>query len=294
MKPYRSNTGTIAVIVDNSTFENGITTIWGRQITTYMSNNQEQQKVANLVLTAQSEFQVEPNTTLFVKASVKTAKFNGNNNSEFTVTFYDIIDVIGELAPQATQHTYPVSLNTFTLGGNVGSVEQKNANGNTWYNVSLALTRSFKDNSQNWQDETHWVRLSVSQKTFDMNFKQGLDKGDSLIVETEVSTNDYTDRAGNNITGHEFRVSRVLGAVRKFELQSLKGGQQQQQQQPQQQSQQQGWGQPQQPQQQQQGWGQRQQPQQQPQKSQQQQSQQSWGQPQQQPAQRFADRQRRA
>ena len=46
------------------------------------------------------------------------------------------------------------------------------------------------------------------------------------MVETELSTNGYTDKNGNNVTGHEFRVSRVLGMVKKFELQSLKAANQ--------------------------------------------------------------------
>ena len=227
MKPFRSNNGLIAFVVTGSQIENGNTTIWADQVTSWVDGqNQMQSRTNQIQLFAHGQLEFPVGVGYVCKVSLKTCKFTGNNNSELTHTYYELHNVLGEIDSNSVNQFGLPSLCNFTLGGNVGSIEQKNANGSTWYNVSIALTRSFKDEQQNWQDETHWARLSISQKTFDQNFKQGLDKGDSLMVETELSTNDYTDKNGNNVTGHEFRVSRVLGMVKKFELQSLKAANQ--------------------------------------------------------------------
>ena len=227
MKPFRSNNGLIAIVVTGSQFENGNTTIWADQVTSWVDGqNQLQSRTNQIQLFAHGQVEFQQGVGLVCKVSLKTCKFSGNNNSEVTHSYYDLHSVLGEIDGNSLNQFGLPSLCNFTLGGNIGSIEQKNANGSTWYNVSIALTRSFKDEQQNWQDETHWARLSISQKTFDQNFKQGLDKGDSLMVESELSTNDYTDKNGNNVTGHEFRVSRVLGMVKKFELQSLKAANQ--------------------------------------------------------------------
>lgn len=227
MKPFRSNTGLIAIVVTDSQIENGNTTIWADQVTSWVDGQNQMQTRTNPVqLFAFADYNVQKGMGLICKVSYKTFKAQGNNNFEVTCSYYELLDVLGEIDGNTINKCGLPSLCNFTLGGNIGSVEQKNANGNTWYNVSIALTRSFKDQSGNWQDETHWARLSISQKTFDLNFKQSLDRGDSLMVEAELSTNNYTDKNGNNVTGHEFRVSRVLGMVKKFELQALKGSNQ--------------------------------------------------------------------
>lgn len=221
MKPFRSNTGLIAIVVTASQVENGSTTIWGDHIATWFDGQNNHQKVSQVQLFMPAEFAADVGIGLIVKVSARSFKAVGNNNSSITCTYYDVVDTVGMIDAQTIQSIGSPNLNVFTLGGNVGGVEQKNANGNTWYNISLALTRSFKVNEQ-WEDETTWTRLSMSQKTWDMNMKNGLDKGDSIIVEAELSTNMYTDNNGNEVIGHEYRVNRVLGVVHKFELQALK------------------------------------------------------------------------
>lgn len=223
MKHFRSNTGLMAVIVTGSQINNGNTTIWADQITSWIDNSQHEQTRTNqIMLFVNSEYQPNVGQGLLVKVAYKTMKQQGNNNSQFTVSYYDLIDVLGVIDPNSIQAAGVPSLALFTLGGNIGSIEHKSANGNTWYNATVALTRSFKDESQNWQDETHWARISISQKTFEMNCKQGLDKGDSVMLECELTTNTYNDNNGNSVQGHEFRVNRVLGIVKKYEFEMLK------------------------------------------------------------------------
>ncbi|USD58857.1 single-stranded DNA-binding protein [Vibrio sp. SCSIO 43140] len=223
MKHFRSNTGLMAVIVTGSQVNNGNTTIWADQITSWLDNsNNEQTRTNQIMLFVNSDYQPNVGQGLLVKVAYKTMKQQGQNNSQYTVSYYDLIDVLGVIDPNSIQAAGAPSLALFTLGGNIGSIEQKNANGNTWYNATVALTRSFKDENQNWQDETHWARISISQKTFEMNCKQGLDKGDSVMLECELSTNTYNDNHGNSVQGHEFRVNRVLGIVKKYEFEMLK------------------------------------------------------------------------
>lgn len=223
MKHFRSNTGLMAVIVTGSQLDNGATTIWCDQVTSWQdTSGAEQSRTNQIQLFAKCDYQPQVGQGLLVKVAYKNFKAKGNNNSDFVCSFYELIDVLGVIDPNSIQSAGVPSLSLFTLGGNLGSVEMKNANGNTWYNATLALTRSFKDNEQNWQDETHWARISISQKTFEINCKQGLDKGDSVMLECELSTNTYTDNNGNNVIGHEFRVNRVLGIVKKYEFEMLK------------------------------------------------------------------------
>ncbi|WP_299021302.1 single-stranded DNA-binding protein [uncultured Photobacterium sp.] len=218
MKAFRSNTGFVAGTVTQSNKANGQTTFWVDQVTSWNdSQGAPKSRTAQIQCTVANELDLQPGNQLLMKVCVQTFEAQGNNGSKVTSTYYKVLDFFG-FAPTPDN---ALNLNQFTLGGNVGMVEHKSGNNGSWYNVSVALTRSYQVNN-NWQDETHWVRVVISDKLFNQNFKNGLNKGDSLIVDAELTTNAYTDKHGNQVLGNEFRVNRVLGQVTKAELNLLK------------------------------------------------------------------------
>lgn len=272
MKLFRSNVGLIAGTITSSNAANGQTAFWVDQVTCWTdAQGNQKSRTAQVQCVHEGELDLKAGNAVLLRTCVKTCENVGNNGSKINVTYYKVLNFLG-FSPDSND--VQLSLNQYTLGGNVGSVDQKTSGNNTWYNVTLALTRSYQVNN-NWQDETHWVKLVINQKMFDQNFKNGINTGDSMMVECELTTNSYVDKHQNTVLGNEFRVNRVLGQVTKAESQLLKSQQTSQQgnfnSQPQQQQQQ-----PQQnfaPQQQQQ---QQQQPQQQNFQPQQQQSQQNF------------------
>ncbi|MGR5159746.1 single-stranded DNA-binding protein [Vibrio owensii] len=224
MKPLRANTGFIGGTVTSCNVDNGQTIIWVDQVTRYLdASQQEQQRTAQLQCVWEGQYNFNQGDSVLFKVMYQKTKLQGNNGSQVDVAYYRVLDCLA----QAPSGSY-LSVNSFTLGGNVGSVEEKNSNGKTWYNVTVALTTSFKDENDNWQDTTHWARISINQKMMATNFKQGLHKGDSVLIECEVTTNSGTDQYQNNVLYNEFRLNRVLGQVAKAEFEALKNTGQQQ------------------------------------------------------------------
>ncbi|UJF20272.1 single-stranded DNA-binding protein (plasmid) [Vibrio sp. SS-MA-C1-2] len=154
----------------------------------------------------------------------------GNNNSQFKVHYHYVYEFetyidANTYANLANDGASMITANNYLLGGNVGNVETKQTANNVFSNISIALNRSFKDENGNWQDApTVWTRLVVNGNMM----KTLPQKGDLLLVDSEVRTSQYQDQHGNQVVTNDFRLNRVIHHIPKAELDAIKSARTQQ------------------------------------------------------------------
>jgi single-stranded DNA-binding protein len=165
----------------------------------------------------------------FIIANVRYESYDvqGNNSSTFKQNSLFVYSIDTYIPSEMVSNTadapwYRISSNKFTLGGNVGNVEQKNGNNGAWSTVTIALNRSFKDESGNWQDaDPVWARITINGS----QMKTLPQKGDALIVDCELKTRPFEDKNQNQAMSYDFKFSRVLHHVKKTEMEAMKQGQ---------------------------------------------------------------------
>jgi single-strand DNA-binding protein len=89
------------------------------------------------------------------------------------------------------------SVNKVILVGNLGRDPEMRytPSGQPVANFSLATTRSRRDPSGNWQDDTEWHRIVVWERLAEMA-SQNLHKGSKVYVEGRIQSRKYTDNQG--------------------------------------------------------------------------------------------------
>jgi single-strand DNA-binding protein len=89
------------------------------------------------------------------------------------------------------------SVNKVILIGNLGREPEMRytPSGQAVANFSLATTRSRRDPSGNWQDETEWHRIVAWERLAEMA-SQNLHKGSKVYVEGRIQSRKYTDNQG--------------------------------------------------------------------------------------------------
>ena len=98
------------------------------------------------------------------------------------------------------------SFNQITLLGNVGNLEVKTfSNGGKIVEASLATGKRWKDRNGNQHEETQWHRLVISGALAD-TAERYVHKGDSLLVQGEMTYRQWESREGEKRTSPEVRV----------------------------------------------------------------------------------------
>ena len=98
------------------------------------------------------------------------------------------------------------SFNQITLLGNVGNLEVKTfSNGGKIVEASLATGKRWKDRNGNQHEETQWHRLIISGPLAD-TAERYVHKGDSLLVQGEMTYRQWESREGEKRTSPEVRV----------------------------------------------------------------------------------------
>ena len=98
------------------------------------------------------------------------------------------------------------SFNQITLLGNVGNLEVKTfSNGGKIVEASLATGKRWKDRNVNQHEETQWHRLVISGALAD-TAERYVHKGDSLLVQGEMTYRQWESREGEKRTSPEVRV----------------------------------------------------------------------------------------
>ena len=89
------------------------------------------------------------------------------------------------------------SVNKVILVGNLGRDPEMRytPGGQPVANFSLATTRSRKDPSGNWIDDTEWHRIVAWERLAEMA-SQSLHKGSKVYVEGRIQSRKYTDNQG--------------------------------------------------------------------------------------------------
>lgn len=101
------------------------------------------------------------------------------------------------------------SFNQITLLGNVGTIEVKTfTNGNKIVEASLATEKRWKDRDGNPHRETQWHRLVIGGSLADTAEKY-VSKGDSLLVQGEMTYRSWETRDGEKRTSPEVRVGTL-------------------------------------------------------------------------------------
>ena len=98
------------------------------------------------------------------------------------------------------------SFNQITLLGNVGNLEVKTfSNGGKIVEASLATGKRWKDRNGNQHEETQWHRLVISGALAD-TAERYVHKGDSLLVQGEMTYRQWESREGEKRISPEVRV----------------------------------------------------------------------------------------
>ena len=98
------------------------------------------------------------------------------------------------------------SFNQITLLGNVGNLEVKTfSNGGKIVEASLATGKRWKDRNGNQHEETQWHRLIISGPLAD-TAERYVHKGDSRLVQGEMTYRQWESREGEKRTSPEVRV----------------------------------------------------------------------------------------
>ena len=98
------------------------------------------------------------------------------------------------------------SFNQITLLGNVGNLEVKTfSNGGKIVEASMATGKRWKDRNGNQHEETQWHRLVISGALAD-TAERYVHKGDSLLVQGEMTYRQWESREGEKRTSPEVRV----------------------------------------------------------------------------------------
>lgn len=98
------------------------------------------------------------------------------------------------------------SFNQITLLGNVGNLEVKTfSNGGKIMEASLATGKRWKDRNGNQHEETQWHRLVISGALAD-TAERYVHKGDSLLVQGEMTYRQWESREGEKRNSPEVRV----------------------------------------------------------------------------------------
>lgn len=107
-------------------------------------------------------------------------------------------------------------INNVTLFGNLGQDPEIRAmqNGNEVCNISLATSKSWKDDRGEWQSITEWHKVSVFGQ-YNVDAVKNLKKGDSvLIYDAELKTSEWKTNTGETrktIGIHANKGSKIVG-----------------------------------------------------------------------------------
>lgn len=98
-----------------------------------------------------------------------------------------------------------MSINQYTFSGNLGSdAEVRVAGGTSLVSFSVAVTESFKDANDQWQEKTTWVRCTWWKR--DEKTAKHLVKGAMVVVSGKPSVSSYESN-GETKTSLEVRVT---------------------------------------------------------------------------------------
>ncbi|WP_318441692.1 single-stranded DNA-binding protein [Photobacterium leiognathi] len=186
--------GNIIQINDNG---NGKSTLWVQHTPAAEGQYQPKDVLLRLVIDSPSVQELALTNGTAIVAKVETNSFlaKGKNDSKVTITEYVVTEVL------SASNGGGAIANEFLLGGTVGKVD-KNPN-NQWMNLSFALQKAKNE-------PTVWVRISVHAKFAEKAFKQGIVKGDNLLIKAKVQTQSYDDRHQNRVVSNDFKIERVL------------------------------------------------------------------------------------
>jgi single-strand DNA-binding protein len=103
------------------------------------------------------------------------------------------------------------SLNRVELIGNVGTdAEIKTTQGGqTLMNLNLATTRSKKDQSGKWSEESTWHRITLWNRLAEIA-GQYCQKGRQVYIEGHLQNNEWVDQDGNKRYGVSIVASKLL------------------------------------------------------------------------------------
>ncbi|MGC4057034.1 MAG: single-stranded DNA-binding protein [Chitinophagaceae bacterium] len=87
--------------------------------------------------------------------------------------------------------------NRVTLVGNVGQAPEVRtiANGRKMARLSVATNERYKNNHDEWVNDTQWHNIIAWGKQAEM-VEQKLSKGDEVMIEGKLVHSEYTDKEG--------------------------------------------------------------------------------------------------
>jgi single-strand DNA-binding protein len=102
------------------------------------------------------------------------------------------------------------SINSVLLLGRVGNVEvktyEKDGQGRTLVQASIATSESYKGKDGEWKDNTEWHRCIFAINSLAERASK-IQKGDQIEVRGSIKTNKWTDKEGNEQSMKEIAVT---------------------------------------------------------------------------------------
>ena len=116
------------------------------------------------------------------------------------------------------------SVNKVTLVGNLGKEPEVRytADGKAVANFSLATSRSRRDQSGGWIDETEWHRIVAFERNAE-TASQYLHKGHKVYVDGRIQSRKYTDNQGVERTVYEIVANDLVLLERRDASASAEG-----------------------------------------------------------------------
>lgn len=102
-----------------------------------------------------------------------------------------------------------MNLNIINIIGRVGTVAQRDVNGTTVIQLSVAIPDDYKDKKGEWVKVTHWIRV---ERWNPIESELKINKGDLVFVSGKIAENSY-DKDGSTV---KYNLIKAIG-IRKLE-----------------------------------------------------------------------------
>jgi len=103
-------------------------------------------------------------------------------------------------------------MNRVTIQGNIGSIEEFDANGTEGLKISVCNNDSYKNKQGEWIETPMWFKVI---KWFPTDTQKELKKGDMIVVEGKLKSRDYDNKNGDKVNVVEIIVFSIVKGEKK-------------------------------------------------------------------------------